>query len=269
MQNLEGRVAVITGGGSGIGLGMAEAFAGEGMRVVLADVDAHRLDAAVARVEAAGGDGVLAVPTDVSDPAAVDELARRTVDTFGAVHVLCNNAGVSTLGYMWETSLEDWQWLLGVNLLGVVNGIRSFTPLLLDQDEAHVVNTASLAGLMTSAGSGPYSASKHAVVGLSKALRAELAIRWPHVGVSVMCPGEVSTNIADGIRTKGTEKDLARVDALRQRLTDAMAPLDVGQMVVRAMRERQFWVLPNGGPYLRVVQAELDELLASGESEPC
>jgi NAD(P)-dependent dehydrogenase (short-subunit alcohol dehydrogenase family) len=265
MENLEGRVAVITGGGSGIGLGMAEAFAAAGMRVVLADIGEDALERAVARVEAAGAAGVLAVPTDVRDAAAVDDLARQAVDAFGAVHVLCNNAGVSTIGYMWETPLDDWQWLIGVNLFGVVNGIRSFTPLLLDQDEAHIVNTASMVGLMTSPGSGPYCASKHAVVGLSKALRAELAIHWPHVGVSVMCPGEVATNIADGVRTKGAPKDLARVDALRQRLATAMAPLDAGHMVVRAMRERRFWVLPNGEAHLDAVRDEMNELFTTGD----
>jgi NAD(P)-dependent dehydrogenase (short-subunit alcohol dehydrogenase family) len=262
MERLDGRVAVITGGGSGIGLGMAEAFGAEGMRVVLADVQAERLDAAAELVRAAGAPDVRTVPTDVRDPAAVDALAVATIDAFGAVHVLCNNAGVSTLGYQWDTSLEDWRWVFDVNVFGVVHGIRAFVPHLVAQDEAHVVNTASMAGLITSAGSAPYGASKHAVVGMTKALRAELAIRNAHVGVSVICPGEVKTNITENIRTKGGERDLARVEALRQRLTTAMEPREVGDMVVDAIRHRRFWILPNGREHLASMQADLDELFA-------
>lgn len=263
MEHLEGRVAVVTGGGSGIGLGMAEAFARHGMHVVLADIREDRLADAAARVEAAGAPGVLTVPTDVSDAAAVDELARRTVEAFGAVHVLCNNAGVSTIGYQWETPLEDWQWVIGINLFGVVHGIRAFTPHLAAQDEAHVVNTASMAGVMAAPGSAPYSASKHAVVGLSKALRAELAVRAGHVGVSVMCPGEIATNIPDNIRTRGTERDAGRIAAMRERLATAMPPSEVGALVVESIRQRRFWILPNGGTHLAAVRAEYEELLAS------
>ena len=259
MERLEGRVAVVTGAAGGIGLGLAEAFLAEGMRVVVADVDGARLERAAASL---ASDDVLAVPTDVSDAASVDALAARALDAFGAVHVLCNNAGVSTLGYQWETPLEDWRWLMGVNLFGVVHGIHTFVPILLQQDEAHVVNTASMAGLMTSAGSAPYSASKHAVIGLSKALRAELGIKSPHVGVTVMCPGEVATGMPDRIRTKGTDKDLARLDALRGRLAGAMTPLDVGRLIVAAIRQRAFWVLPNGPGHLAAVEAEVGELLA-------
>jgi len=262
MKNLAGRVAVVTGGGSGIGLGMAEAFAAEGMSVVLADVDATRLEGAVERVERAGAAGTLAVPTDVGDPDAVQELARRAVDAFDAVHVLCNNAGVSAIGYLWQTPIEDWRWLLGSNVLGVVHGLQAFVPLLLEQDEAHVVNTASMAALASSPGMGAYIASKHAVVGLSKALRADLSTRWPHVGVSVICPGEVASNLADSVRTLGRPQDVARVDALRQRLGEAMPARDVGAIVVDAIRERRFWVLPNGEPHLDAVDEEIDELRA-------
>ena len=260
MKSLAGRVAVVTGSGSGIGLGIAQACAAAGMNVVLADLDAARLDDAAARVGASGAPGVLTVPTDVRDPAAVSALAQRTVDAFGAVHVLCNNAGVSAIGYQWQTPLEDWQWVLGVNLLGVVRGIHAFVPLLLEQDEAHVVNTASMAGLIVSPGMGAYVASKHAVVGLTKALRSELAARWPHVGVSVVCPGAVATNLADNVRTLGRPQDAARVDALRENLAQAMDPREVGEIVVDAIRNRVFWVLPNGAPHLDLLDAELEEL---------
>src|SRR5947209_10611823 len=191
MDDLQGRVAVVTGAAGGIGLGLAEAFVEAGMRVAIADVDAARLDGARQKL----GDAAIAVPTDVTDPASVDALAAATLDAFGAVHVVCNNAGVSTLGYQWEIPLDDWHWLMDVNLFGVVHGIRTFVPILLEQGEGHVVNTASMGGLMTSAGSAAYSASKHAVIGLSKALRAELGIKSPDIGVTVMCPGEVATEM--------------------------------------------------------------------------
>src|SRR5262245_15126051 len=150
MNTVEGRVAVVTGGGSGLGLGMAEAFAAAGMHLVLADIDAARLEPAVERVLATGARGALAVPTDVRDPESVVDLARRSVDAFGAVHVVCNNAGISAIGHQWQMSLDDWNAVLGVNLLGVVHGVHAFMPILLEQDEAHVVNTASMSGLVAS-----------------------------------------------------------------------------------------------------------------------
>jgi NAD(P)-dependent dehydrogenase (short-subunit alcohol dehydrogenase family) len=256
-----GRVAVVTGGGSGIGLALAMAFARAGMAVAVADRRGERLAGARRRVLAAGAPEVLACETDVARPAEVQALADATVSAFGGVHVVCNNAGMSTLGYLWETPLEDWRRLVDVNLFGVVHGLRSFVPLLLEADEAHVVNTASLAGLLTSPGSAPYSASKHAVIGLTRALRAELGLRWPHVGVSVLCPGEVATNLADEVATRGSARDLARVEALRARLATALDPSAVADAVLDAIRTRRFWILPNGAEHLDGVRAELDELL--------
>jgi NAD(P)-dependent dehydrogenase (short-subunit alcohol dehydrogenase family) len=263
VKRLADRVAVVTGGGSGIGLGIAHACAAAGMRVVLADVDPARLDAAVAPVTASGAPDVLTVPTDVSDAASVASLARRTLDAFGAVHVLCNNAGVSAIGYQWQTPLDDWNWVLGVNLFGVVHGVHAFMPVLLEQDEAHIVNTASMSGLLPSPGMGAYVTSKHAVVGLSKALRADLAARGPHVGVSVVCPGAVATNLADNVRTLGRPRDAAHVDALRQNLATSMGPREAGAMVVDAVRNDEFWVLPNGAPHVDLLDRELDELRAA------
>jgi NAD(P)-dependent dehydrogenase (short-subunit alcohol dehydrogenase family) len=261
MQTLSGRVAVITGGASGIGLAVAEAFARRQMHVVIADRRPDRFEGALARINAAGDAAAVAIETDVRDADAVQHLANRVLERHGAIHVVCNNAGMSTLGYAWDTPLDQWQELMAVNLFGVINGVRSFVPILQAQDEAHLVNTASLAGLLTSAGSAPYSASKHAVIGLTKALRAELAIRWPHVGVSVLCPGEVATNLADETRSGGRDRDLAKVEALRARLAHAMAPSVVANAVVEGISDGRFWILPAGGAYLDGVRREMDELL--------
>jgi NAD(P)-dependent dehydrogenase (short-subunit alcohol dehydrogenase family) len=260
MKHLAGRVAVVTGGASGIGLGIAEACAEAGMYVVIADVDAARLETAVERVRTNGAPDVVAVPTDVGDRTAVAELARRSVDAFGAVHLLCNNAGISAIGRQWQTPLDDWNAVLAVNLLGVVHGVHAFIPVLLEQEEAHVVNTASMSGLIASPGMGAYVASKHAVVGVTKALRADLADRWPHVGVTLVCPGAVATNLADRVRTLGRPRDAAHVDALREQLAGAMPPREVGDMVVAAVRDGAFWVLPNGEAHLPLLDAEIEEL---------
>ncbi|HUS61630.1 MAG TPA: SDR family NAD(P)-dependent oxidoreductase [Acidimicrobiales bacterium] len=260
MKTFAGRVAVVTGAGSGIGLALAERFGREGMNVVLADVSVERLEEAVVRVETAGASGAVGIVTDVRDPDAVESLARRAVETYGGVHLLCNNAGVSAIGYLWQTPLEDWRWVLDVNLLGIVNGLRSFVPLLLEQDEAHVVNTASMAAFVTSAGMGAYIASKHGAVGVSKALRADLAARWPHVGVTVVCPGAVATNLADNVRTPGRPQDAARVDALRASLEGAFAAADVAEMVVATVLAGRFWVFPDGGAHVAALEAELAEL---------
>jgi NAD(P)-dependent dehydrogenase (short-subunit alcohol dehydrogenase family) len=170
MQEFEGKVAVVTGAASGMGLAFAERFAQEGMKVVLADVEEQALEAAVQELRRKETD-VLGVVTNVSDAGAVDRLASRTLETYGKVHVVCNNAGVAlhTGQGVWEHSLNDWQWLMGVNFWGVLHGIRTFVPVMLAQDEdAHIVNTSSLAGLV--AGSGAYGATKHAVVSLSESL---------------------------------------------------------------------------------------------------
>jgi NADP-dependent 3-hydroxy acid dehydrogenase YdfG len=206
------------------------------------------------------GSNVLPVVTDVGSGESVDALAAKAFDTFGAVHVVCNNAGVSVMGYAWETTLEDWQWLMGVNLWGVVHGIHTFMPILMAQDEAHILSTASMGGMLTSPGIAPYAGSKAAVIAMSKSLRAETAIKAPHVGVSVVCPGEIATEMPDRIRTKGTEKDAKRLDALRQNLATAMPPIDAGRMVLDAIKSRAFWCLPNGESYLPTLRKEFDEL---------
>jgi NADP-dependent 3-hydroxy acid dehydrogenase YdfG len=191
METLAGRVAVVTGAASGIGRALSELLIEQGASVVLADVEEGTLAATADELAAAGGT-VLAVPTDVADADSVQSLADAAVDRFGAVHVLCNNAGVSGMvGRSWMTPLEDWRWVLDVNVFGVVHGVRAFLPILLAQEEAHVVNTGSAACFETVPGMGPYGASKHAVLGMSEALRLELLAAGANVGVTVLVPGDV------------------------------------------------------------------------------
>jgi NAD(P)-dependent dehydrogenase (short-subunit alcohol dehydrogenase family) len=193
IEDLGGRVAVVTGAASGLGRALAERFAAEDMRLVLADVEATALAATVDGL-VDGGATAIGVVTDVTDAAAVDDLARATVDAFGTAHVVCNNAGVGGHHYpTWEAPLPYWEWVISVSLWGVVHGVRSFLPMLLAQDEGHVVNTASVGGLVPVPYSAPYAAAKHAVVGLSGSLHGELAAMETSVGVSVLCPGAMAT----------------------------------------------------------------------------
>jgi NAD(P)-dependent dehydrogenase (short-subunit alcohol dehydrogenase family) len=198
MQELHGRVAVVTGGASGIGRALAHRFAADGMRVVLADVEPAPLAATVAELEAAGAD-VVGVPADVAVAADVEAVRDRTLSTFGAVHVVCNNAGVGGGGIV-DAPLPLWEWTIGVNLMGVVHGVHAFLPLLLEQNEGHIVNTASLAGLGGVGGLGIYCTTKFAVVGLSESLHHDLVARGSAVGVSVLCPGFVQTRIGESTR---------------------------------------------------------------------
>jgi len=248
VEQLNGKVAVVTGGASSIGLALARRFVAEGMRVMIGDVEAEALDKAVAELQAEGGD-VEGTVTDVTDPAQMDALAQAVVDRFGAVHVVCLNAGVGGGGLSWEMPLSTWEWVIGVNLWGVIHGLRSFVPLLVKQGEGHVVNTASLAGLVASPFMGPYNASKHAVVAISETLHHELAMSAPDVHVSVLCPGWVKTNIADSGRNRPAhlESDNA-VDAaaggvLRGLLENGMDPNDVALKVLDAIRNDRFWIL--------------------------
>jgi NAD(P)-dependent dehydrogenase (short-subunit alcohol dehydrogenase family) len=202
MKDLEGKVAVVTGAASGIGRAMAERFAREGMKVVLADVEPGALGEARDAIAKTGA-SALAVQVDVSSAEQVEALARKTFEAFGTAHVVCNNAGIGAGGMMWQLPLADWSWILGVNLMGVVHGVRAFVPRMLEQGEGHVVNTASIAGLISAPGMGAYCATKHAVVAMSECLHHELTMTTGgKVRVSVLCPAWVKTRIADSGRNR-------------------------------------------------------------------
>jgi NAD(P)-dependent dehydrogenase (short-subunit alcohol dehydrogenase family) len=258
MEDLEGKVAVVTGAASGIGLALARRFAAERMRVVLADVERAALDKATADLAGEfGADNVLGVPTDVRDDVAVDALAAAAFERFGTAHVLCNNAGVGVGGLTWTVPADRWRWAVEVNLLGVARGIRAFVPRMIEQGEGHVVNTASAAGILTGPAMAPYFATKHAVVALSESLHFDLELTGASVGVSVLCPEWVRTNIADAERNRpsevapvesgpvpGVDIDPEMMRALIQGLIDGgMDPDDVAAQVVAAIRSGRFWVL--------------------------
>ncbi len=253
MKNFEGRVAVVTGGASGIGLALAKRFARAKMKVVLADIEVEALGKARSDVEKLGAE-VLTVETDVSKSEQVEALAKRAVADLGGVHVVCNNAGVGGGGVIWETKLEDWQWVFGVNLWGVVHGIRTFVPIMLEQDdEGHVVNTASFAGLTSNPFTGVYSATKHAVVAMSEVLHHELALRGSKVKASVLCPAWVNTSIVDSQRNRPAEAgkpSVAQTDQekaidamVRSAIRSGLEPDEVAAKVFDAIAAEQFYIL--------------------------
>jgi NAD(P)-dependent dehydrogenase (short-subunit alcohol dehydrogenase family) len=254
MKDFQGKVAVVTGGASGLGRAMAERFASAGMRIVLADVEPNALAQAEAEMKAAGA-RVIGVRTDVSRAAEVEALAQKTLAAFGAVHLIANNAGVAPLGNAWENSVADGEWALGVNLWGVIHGVRVFTPILLAQGgEAHIVNTASVSGLISPPGSAMYNVTKHAVVTLTETLYHDLALKRADIGCSVLCPAYVPTGIVDSERNRPallrnpardkTAEQQAREALLRKAVTSGkLSAGDVAQKVYEAVRDERFYIL--------------------------
>jgi NADP-dependent 3-hydroxy acid dehydrogenase YdfG len=243
----EGRTAVVTGAASGIGLGIARRCGDRGMNVVLCDVEASRLEAAAGQV--AGLDRTLTVVVDVSDPHQVQAAADAAAERFGAVHLLCNNAGVSITGRMWNMTIDDCAWVLGVNIAGVLHGVRSFVPPMIEHGEdAHVVSTASLAGLTPMANASLYSGTKAAVVAMSESLLFDLQAKAPQIGVSVLCPGVVDTDIIRSERNRPGELPETRNRPTGEGVaqfykSSGSDPYEVGERVLRAVEQDAFYVL--------------------------
>ena len=253
MKNFRDRVAVVTGAASGIGLALAERFVAEGMKVVMADIEAGALATASDRLRRQGA-SVLATRVDVSRPEDVERLADETYDAFGATHVVCNNAGVAVIGAVHEHTLADWQWVINVNLWGVIHGVHAFLPrMLAGGDEGHFVNTASMAGLTTAPFMSVYDVTKHGVVALSESMYKELAVTGAPIGVSVVCPGLIDTNIMRSSRNRpeslaeeGKAGPMAQAfgQALSDRLAGGYPPSEVAEQVVAGIREGRFYIVP-------------------------
>ena len=276
MKDFKDKVAVITGAASGIGRALADRFVQEGMKAVLADVEAEPLATAEASLKASGAT-VLAVQTDVSQVRDVEALAQKTMEAFGAVHVLCNNAGVGTEAAVWESTLAEWEWIVGVNLWGVVHGVRVFVPLMLAQDaECHIVNTASTAGLISGPGLGAYKVTKHGVVTLLETLHHELAERGAKVKVSVLCPGIVNTRIMESARNRPGDlpptgprgpASEERWEALRRLVPAGMPAAQVADAVFEALRKDRFYILthPEGK---EAVRTRMEDILQERNPTP-
>jgi NAD(P)-dependent dehydrogenase (short-subunit alcohol dehydrogenase family) len=273
MRELSGKTAFVTGGASGIGLALGRAFAEVGMKVTLADIEADPLSAAVTKLRELSPH-VHGITCDVADPASVQRAARASFDTFGTVHVVCNNAGVAAPGGIDDISLDNWRWVLDVNLMGVVHGIHAFLPHIRAHGEGgHFVNTASMAGLNSGLGFSPYSASKFAVVNISEGLAARL--KPLGIGVTVLCPGFVRTRINESGRNRPARYGPAQVThparpagIMRGRIIEltqsGLDPADVAAQVVSAIKDEELYVFTHPGPRWRAeLEARFDAILAA------
>lgn len=277
MQIEQGMVAVVTGAGSGIGRALAERAAARGMKVVAADVEAPELDVTVAEIGRRGGEAI-GVRTDVSVATDVERLADEAWSRFGGVNLLCNNAGVFSGGLLWERTLADWEWVMGVNLYGLVHAATTFVPRLLAAGgPAHIVNTASMGGLVTNAYSGPYYTSKFAAVGLTECLAHDLAASGAPIGVSVLVPSLVATGIATSQRNRperfvdrtavpGADEEFV-LAAMEDSISGGMPPTEVSALVFDAVENDRFWI-PTKPSYHDQIRARHDDMQALRHPAP-
>jgi short-subunit dehydrogenase len=252
-------VAVITGAGSGIGEALARTAAASGMTVVLADIDASRIDRVSAEINNAGG-LALAIPTDVADPAALDRLAARTHEAFGDVRLLVNNAGVETVGLIWDIPAELWERMFKINVLGVVNGVRAFAPRMLECGRpAHIANVASVGGLSIFPVETAYISSKHAVLSFTEGLYLEMLMQQKPIHVSAVMPGPVATGIFDDARGAGSAQDHHR-SAMKDMLADGMQPMEAARIILAGIAQGDFWVSTHPDLTLRTARMRADYL---------
>lgn len=275
MKDFKDRVAVITGAASGIGRGIVNSAIKEGMKVVLADIEEEALNQTVKELEGEGAT-ILPILTDVSKAEDVENLAQKTIDKFGKIHVLFNNAGVGPYGVSWECSLSDWKWIMDVNLWGVIHGIRTFIPIMLEQDnECHIVNTASLSGLMANEiGQGMYIVTKYGVVGLTESIAKELSLLKSKIKVHILCPGMVKTRIIDCERNRPVQfsndvtiqKDHLELEPIWEVVRGlgekGELPDKVGEIVFEAIKQDVFYILTDTKRYFkRMIKSRNEEIM--------